>query len=145
MKRAARALLVIALAAAASIEPTVAGWPQTAAEAARRWIPPKDVDVWYHFEFDDTEQLPKHMYVPPPRDIDVTYRDLDTGRLLTERGVDADWAVGFHNPKFERAHLEAVAHGGGYAWCILEVSESDGSGWAVSDSGRRRCRVKRRI
>lgn len=146
MKRAARALLVLALASAGSIEPLDPGRPQTAAEAARRWIHPKAVThVWYHFEFDDTHQLPRHMYVPPPRDIDVTYRDLDTGKLRTERGVDADWLVVFRNPELDRARIEAVAHAGGYAWCILEVWNNDGSGWTVSDSGRRRCRVKRRI
>ena len=114
-----------------------------AAAAAQRWIHPKQAtDVYYHFEV-ETEGLPKHMWKPAPRDIDVTYRDLHTGRLVTERGVDADWIKVFPDPEFSRGRIEAVAHGGGYMWCIFEVSYADASGWAVSEFGRRRCRVKR--
>lgn len=100
--------------------------------------------VYYSFEV-ETEGLPKHMYRPPPRDINVTYRDLDTGRLVTERGVDAGWGLIFRNPGFSRGRLEAEARGGGYMWCILEVGHADESGWVVSEYGRRRCRVKRRF
>jgi hypothetical protein len=142
VKRATWALGVVALVAAGSRGPAPI---ETAADAARRWIHPKQAThVWYHFEV-ETEGLPKHMYEPPPGDIDVTYRDLDTGRLLTIRGVDADWMVGFRNPKFTRGRIQAVAHGRGLAWCVMEVDYHDASGWTVSEFGRRRCRVKRRF
>ena len=145
MKRAARALLVLALAVAASIEPIDPGRPHTAAEAARRWIHPMTVEyVYYSFQIDE-EGLPRRMFHPRPRDIDVTYRDLDTGRLVTEYGVDWSWGVTFDFPELSKGSLRAVAHGGDNMWCAFEVYHSDGSGWAVSDNGRRRCRVKRKF
>ena len=141
MKRAVWALGVVALAAAGSAGSN----PPAPSTPAASWVHPKSVtNVYYHFEV-ETEGLPKHMYEPRPRDIDVTYRDLDTGRLRTLRGVDADWAVGFREPGFSRGRVEAVAHGGGFVWCVMEVYHHDASGWVVSEFGRQKCRVKRRF
>lgn len=138
------AVFACALAFGAIAQPVEPDPDALAAAAAQAWIPKAGTHVYYHFEV-ETEGLPKHMWKPPPRDIDVTYRDLDTGRLHTEFGVDAGWGVLFRDPPFSRGSVEAVARSGGYMWCIFEVSYSDGSGWAVSDFGRHRCRVERRF
>jgi hypothetical protein len=136
-------VFAVATAFALAARPVAPDADALAAAAAQSWIHPKEAtDVYYHFEV-ETEGLPKHMWKPPPRDIDVTYRDLDTGRLVTERGVDADWIRIFRNPKFSRGRIEAVAEGGGYMWCIFEVAYADSSGWTVSEFGRHRCRAKR--
>lgn len=138
------AILVVAVAFAFAARPVPPDNDSLARAAAQASIPDWATHVYYSFEV-ETEGLPKHMWKPPPRDIDVTYRDLDTGRLVTEWGVDADWGLIFRNPDVSRARIEAVAESGGYMWCVLEVSNSDASGWAVSDFGRHRCRIERHI
>jgi hypothetical protein len=100
------------------------------------------VKVWYTFEV-ETEGLPRSSWNPPPRDIDVTYRNLRAGRLVTREGVGSEWAMGFWRPRFGRGRLEATAHGGGNMWCVVEVNRRDGSGVTISDRGRHSCRIKR--
>lgn len=135
----------IALALALTARPVEPDNDSVAAAAAQPWIHPITVEyVYYGFQIDE-ESLPRRMVHPRPRDIDVTYRDLDTGRVVTERGVDWSWGMTFPFPKFSDGFLRAVAHGGDNLRCAIEVGHADGSGWAVGDGGRRRCRVKRRF
>lgn len=110
----------------------------TSAERARGTV----ASISYSFDV-EANGLPQRTYIPPPSGIDVTYRDLDTGRMVTVRGVDAEWVVRFSNPRFSPAQMDAVAHGGGHMWCALEASDAKGSGWAMSDHGRHRCSLTR--
>ncbi|HEX2058851.1 MAG TPA: hypothetical protein VHI71_10850 [Actinomycetota bacterium] len=133
-------LLAGVLAAGAQTAPRALPPPQAPAG-----VHPKAVEqVAYHFEV-ETEGLPVHMWKPGPRAIDVRYRDLDSGRLVTLRGVGPNWMRLFEWPEFSRGRVEAVARGGGLMWCVVEVYFADASGWTVTDRGRHRCRLKRRF
>lgn len=131
-------LALVAVVAVSAGPPRPA--PTAAPQPERAWT--ALATLTYSFDV-EANGLPRRTYLPSPSDIDVTYRDLDTGRMVTVRGVDAEWVVTFSDPRFSPAELVAVAHGGGNMWCALEASDATGSGWAMSDRGRHRCSLTR--
>ncbi len=138
MKHTMWSLLAIAFALAAAPGPADIRSPVIASRG--RLDPSVLGHVVYSFEV-DADGLPKDAFEPPPRDIDVIYRDLHTGNLEIERSVAADWFAVFDEPRYGRAFMSATAHGGGTILCTMEVSYRGTSGWIFHDQGPRRCQI----